>query len=116
VEILKPVMQKFRHSETQKGDCYRACICSLLEISDEDVPNFVEYPNHTEVLLDFLRERGYRPHWDVQPPDLPYYMAIGVSPRGLRHAVIYSDGKLAHDPHPDGGGVIPDRYELLEEI
>jgi hypothetical protein len=46
-----------------------------------------------------------------------YYFAIGPSPRGVMHQVIYKDGKLFHDPHPSGGGILSvERYLTLENI
>ncbi len=44
-------------------------------------------------------------YYSENPPEQEYYMAWGTSPRGIKHSVIYSKGKLVHDPHPDGGGV-----------
>lgn len=36
-----------------------------------------------------------------------FYLVTGMSPRNrdTRHIVIYRDGKLWHDPHPDGTGL-----------
>lgn len=38
-------------------------------------------------------------------PDIPY-MVSGVSPRGVLHVVIYQNGEMIHDPHPDGNGLV----------
>ena len=114
---MKPVMQKNIHNPEQGiiGDCYRACICSLLEISDEDVENFVENPNYPMNVVEFLRIKGLRLcHGIESPVHTEFYIVCGVSPRDVRHSVIYSKGKLVHDPHPSGGGVIPDLYLWLE--
>lgn len=94
----------------------RACICSLLEISDEGVPNFVEDDNYPMQLVEFLKEKGYRlRNSKVEPKGIKYYMAVGISPRGLNHVVIYQNGKMIYDPHPDGGGVKDIMlYEWLE--
>lgn len=37
-------------------------------------------------------------------PDRPYQV-VGKSPRDYMHVVIYMNGELWHDPHPEGGGV-----------
>ena len=116
---MKPIKQKNIHNPEKgiQGDCLRACICSLLEISDEGVPNFVEDKQYPVQLVNFLKEKGFRLRWvEEEPKDIEYYMAFGTGPRGFRHAVIYSKGKLVHDPHPEGGGLmLPDLYVLLEK-
>ena len=103
---MKPIKQKLIHSEGVKGDCLRACMCSLLEISDEGVPNFVDDPHYPEKLWDWCQANKIMFYNDDNPPEgVEYYMAWGTSPRGLKHSVIYNNGKLVHDPHPDGGDV-----------
>jgi hypothetical protein len=114
---MKPIMQKNMYNPQKgiKGDCYRACICSLLEISDKNVPNFIEDPNYPMNVVEFLKRKGYRlRHSTEYPSDIEYCIANGLSPRGVRHSVIYSKGKLVHDPHPNGGDVVVDLYLWLE--
>ncbi len=104
-----PVMQKLRHNPENnvKGDCLRACICSLLEISDENVPNFVDDDNYPEKLYEWLQNKNLLFYYSDDPPKgIEYYMAWGTSPRGSKHSVICKCGKLVHDPHPDGGDVV----------
>jgi hypothetical protein len=50
--------------------------------------------------------------------DLPeFYLASGLSPRGVHHAVIYSKGALVHDPHfSDAGIASVERVEYLRPI
>lgn len=114
-----PIKQKniYNHEKGIIGDCLRACICSLLEIDDTDVYNFAEDEDYPMELIKFLKDRGYRMRYSkIEPKDIvKYYMVWGISPRGLNHSVIYSDGKLVHDPHPYGGGVVPDMYAWLEK-
>ena len=113
-----PIKQKNLHNPQQGivGDCYRACICSLLEISDEGVENFVENPDYPMNVVNFLKDKGFRIRHDTQPPkDIEFYIANGISPRGVRHSVIHSNGQLAHDPHPSNAGNIPDLYLWLEK-
>lgn len=46
-----------------------------------------------------------------------YYFASGPSPRGVMHQVIYKEGKLFHDPHPSGDGILEVRHFItLEDI
>ena len=42
-----------------------------------------------------------------------YFLVGGKSPRGYSHSVIYTKYGLAHDPHPEGGGVIPESVSLI---
>lgn len=36
-----------------------------------------------------------------------YHVVVGPSPRGAyNHAVVGLNGKIVHDPHPDGGGLL----------
>ena len=106
---MRPVKQAQRHDPENGviGDCFRACICSLLEIDINAAPNFVEDPDWPEQLYSFLTRYGCILEWnETGPPEgTEYYIVQGTSPRGVNHSVIYKDGKLAHDPHPDGGGV-----------
>ncbi len=109
---MKPVYQtKFGATE---GNCLAACIASLLETDIDDIPDFSPRPDDmvhwTAHFRKFFKERGLLAEWFN--PDLKYatpagiyYLAWGTSPRGLPHSVIYRNGKLVHDPHPEGGGV-----------
>lgn len=45
-------------------------------------------------------------------PNVPL-LVNGLSPRGFMHSVIWMDGELYHDPHPEGGGVIPANVTFL---
>lgn len=117
------------------GDCWRACIASLLEVPIADVPHFVAL--HPDVDGDELAETQGPPWWresnawiarvrpgweirawDVPSPWTPVYVyrkgmpdrviLSGRSPRGdWLHSVLVwdADGTLAHDPFPGGGGV-----------
>lgn len=54
---MKPVFQRI--IDSTKGDCLKCCICSLFELDYDDVPNFVEYTRWYEMLVEFLKVRGY---------------------------------------------------------
>lgn len=103
------------------GDCMRASLCSLLEISDENVPNFAEYDEDTyhKMISEFLYSKGYRLIYtetiDDIPSNIEYFMAMGLSPRGNNHAVIYNRNGLIHDPHPFGGGINPSWFAWLRK-
>lgn len=100
-----------------QGNCQSACLAMLLGLDLAAVPNFNDGgPPHEfgQRQLAWLAARGLYSmtftKWEgggffsFPPPG--YFITGGVSPRGNRHAVIYRDGELWHDPHPEGGGLI----------
>ena len=107
---MKPVQQTITG---EGGDCLRACVASLLELPIEEVPNFCEDRDWCVWLPKLqicLQARGlkmevYTTSWCEEPA-----MAWGYSPRGLPHSVIYQSGRLAHDPHPSGDGIVCPLY------
>ena len=120
--LMKPVDQTLFYDPTapadrQRGNCWSACIASLLEVPIDDVPNFVQIDvnggeNWFAHTMRFLNERGY--HLVAVDPLAPgdvHYIQTGLSPRSpadggeVHHAVIHLHGELAHDPHPDRTGV-----------
>jgi hypothetical protein len=118
-----PVYQSLLTDKKKKiqGDCLRACICSLLHLPIKDIPHFIEHKTrkgHTwiDFLEEWLKTKGYKLFFDKDIPNTEFYMVWGTSPRGSYHSVIHSVGKLVHDPHPNGGDVIPSQYVWLEEI
>lgn len=94
-----------------KGNCHSACIAMLLGLSIDDVPNFNDSADYNGALQAFLRDRGYTMlTFPISATELRVFQkgfAIigGMSPRGHLHAVLYKDGELWHDPHPERGGV-----------
>ncbi len=109
----------------QYGDCFRACIASLMDMPAESVPHVLENYGAEEDadfigrMNDWLRPHGFL---FLEFPtacdednlsrvsrgyfyDL-HYVLLGTSPRGCNHNAIYKAGDLVHDPHPDGGGII----------
>lgn len=115
------------------GNCYPACLASLLDLDLASVPHFFQLHADAEAALDetlrFLRRHGYTTMSFDWAPWLNRYapgtLAIfsGQSPRGdWKHAVvgeITADGwRLAHDPHPSRAGIVgdPDSVELLIKL
>ena len=111
---MKPVFQSKLYilDASHNGNCYAACLASLLELQLWMVPPFEEmfargtwFARSVEWLTRFhglklVRTEGH----DVQ--NLPeFYIANGLSPRGVHHSTIFSGGRLVHDPHPSGAGI-----------
>lgn len=109
--------------EVPGGNCFSACVASLLELPIEQVPYFMgDEPFDTEprddwfpTLLDWLEPRGW---WAVPVPLnndwRPSGLCIlsGKSPRGdFDHSVVAMGRgcgeplEVVHDPHPSRAGV-----------
>lgn len=109
-----PVAQSKLYNEDgiHNGNCYAACLASMLEIPLWMVPPFEDmFARHVwrQRTQDWLaRMFGLRMvRIDGHPvEDLPeFYIANGPSARGVHHSTIYSAGTLVHDPHPSGSGI-----------
>ena len=101
-----------------RGNCFSACLASLLEIPIESVPLFLsEIGDRTRFdwanrLDQWLANFGlYALHFastsgapNVMPASL--HIMTGISPRGRPHAVIGKAGRIVHDPHPEKSGLV----------
>lgn len=111
-----PVDQTRLHGENVKGNCFRACIASVLELSIDEVPAFEDMTIPYEWIdrcIEFLESHGYQYEGIYSLEDLRdcngvdgYLVANGKSPRGdFKHSVIWKDGAIVHDPHPSRSGL-----------
>jgi hypothetical protein len=109
---MKPVHCRIKHDPPHSyGDCWRACIASLLEISrPEDIPHFAEDGCDFETSVARIREylfpnnaflthfAGSIPLNDVlsfmgqRNPNI-YYLLCAEG-----HVVVCKDDKIVHDP------------------
>jgi hypothetical protein len=97
-----PVEQ--RYLKPPEGDCFAACMASILELPLDGMPNFkgsdwfykwqewLKPMNLTLLMINYNQE-GQAPYG---------YSILGAqSPRGdFLHAVVCFDGEIVHDPHP----------------
>ena len=104
------------------GDCWRACIASILNLSSSEVPNFADCGDMSVMLektREWLKPRGLAlfqtycsGHWTVEKvlawfsaksPDAPFILC-GASRRdpASDHAVVAMGGSIAHDPSGSG--------------
>lgn len=119
--------QKYLH-EPEKGiygSCWQTVIACLLDCElDEALPVQLLFDEsdywyfHLEM---WLKGVGYKiTRIEKHPDDKKlFYMVAGTSPRNpeISHVVIYQNGKMVHDPHPDGTGILDEKYiEILEKI
>ncbi|KLI04534.1 MULTISPECIES: hypothetical protein [Mycolicibacterium] len=101
------------------GDCWRACIASVIGCPIAEVPHFVRDHGDDgwfEATNAWLAARcgetiRYAPV-ETWPPDLstrrPYVILNGGSPRGeFAHCVVAdaASGDMVHDPHPSREGI-----------
>jgi hypothetical protein len=109
----------------EQGDCYRACLASILNMPAREVPNFADAVDEAgwdamfAAVRAWLRERGiglFRTYcsagWEIEKllevfsganPGVP----IILSARSRRnpddnHAVVVMDGRIIHDPSNSG--------------
>lgn len=112
---MTPVMQTKLHGKdgAHNGNCLAAALASLLDLPLWMVPPFEDMFGRSDWraridawLSRLLASELKRVEGHVIE-DLPeFYIASGLSPRGVRHSVIYRSGALAHDPHPSGAGIL----------
>lgn len=110
-----PVNQSKLYAENgiHNGDCFAACLASLLELPLWMVPPFEQMfgrgdwrdrPNlwlSRMFALELVRTEGH--DWRALPE---FYIANGPGPRGVHHSVIYRRGSRTHDPHWSKDGIL----------
>ena len=108
---MKPVFQdKFGKPD---GNCFAACVASILEL--DYIPDINGNDDRWWFAVnEFLQPFGlFYLEFKVNHPDgeltldmIPgFVILVGPGPRGINHAVVGLNGKIIHDPHPDGGGI-----------
>lgn len=127
---MRPVYQtKFETNVTRPddpdawGDCFSACVASILEIELSEVPVFAASPTGSWFLAfeEWARSRSLGvvvsytegAPWYISPGVLA--IASGKSPRGeWRHSVVMDGlGEIVHDPRPEGGGLDGNATEIM---
>lgn len=121
----------------QKGNCFAACIASLMERNITDVLNVEELyvlPDWEIILQRWLNEHKWEWRTDMNfncfhdrlnyatEDDMrnryylqdDYYLISGKTVRNIQHLCIYKAGILIHDPHPSNEGLIT--FEVFETI
>lgn len=121
---MKPQMMSVPHLPPEQfGDCYRACIASILEVSIDTVPHcgargeahwHEEHAKLDAWLADrdmFIVFHKFDAKHTAENIELwkgvGYHLIGGRSPRGP-HFTVGLAGVVIHDPSPLGGGLVPD--------
>lgn len=127
---MKPIMQTVVSDETMgiRGNCLWAAISSITEIPLEQFKDFEYLLDGTwfPPLWDILTKNGFtylgmlRDKEGILSYDVGidgYYVVAGGSPRGFKsgHAVVFKNGKMVHDPHPEGAGITTIDYAYMIE-
>ena len=108
----RPSEEAVKVMQSGPDDCMRACLATYFGCALEDVPE-LQSSEWTAQVRQFARKRGFGyvtiavPNEDVFKEAFSSGMLIvsGKSARERLHAVIYKDGALWHDPHPDSDGI-----------
>lgn len=86
------------------GNCFAACVASILEVSLDEVPNYHGWL-WWDQWIEWLTKRGLT-FYTVQPAPnfagpLGYAILTGKSPRGdWDHCVVTYNGDVVWDPSP----------------
>lgn len=114
----KKLIQTRMHTGMQpheRGNCFPAVIACIMGLdSAEDaiqVQELYDSGNWAWSLMQWLEERGWE--WgslNDHQYDGSFYLCSGNSPRGVSHVCIYQNGKLWHDPHPSGAGLLTEEF------
>lgn len=115
------------------GDCFRACIASLLDMKTNDVPHFVKIDMRAKISWTCTLDQWLAPQglwycdfpadvktWCVWTPTSGMYaIGSGKSPRrsDWDHSVVVKLHRLGmtivHDPHPSRAGVVDNKITLI---
>lgn len=98
---------KQRIIDNKKGDCFTACIASLLEIPYEDIPDIPLW-GWMEVVSPFLRKNGFT-YEGYQKPEKAIELSVGIDGfyivdvpsqnfEGIFHSVIFKGLDFVFDP------------------
>lgn len=110
---MTPVLQTIVGKD--KGNCFAACLASLLDMPCDEVPNFIgddpgggywfdhcnRWLAERDLALVMIRGGEQGVFWTA---DGVLFIASVYGPRGLRHAVVMKMESdlpvLVHDPYP----------------
>lgn len=120
---MTPVDQQIL--EDGRGDCLRACVCSVLDLDPDEVPNFADF-GFMDAVDKWLNDMG-KAFLRISLPKetnvnafyfwTPGPMLVwGTSPRprldgGTKQHMVVAKPKgygleIVHDPHPDRTGLL----------
>lgn len=120
---MTPTKQTILHDPAngQFGDCFRACIASLLDLPITAVPHvcdakpdgdttwYVEISEwlaieHGLIYFEFGNGDGWAESFAAAGGEC-FHVISGRSPRGHLHAIVGRNGEPFFDPHPSNAGL-----------
>ena len=117
---MKPVSQSVLHDPDKGdvGDCFAACLASILEVEIEEVPSPTdekEYPQWFDPYKEYLVSKGFQPLWvHLDGCVVPgYTVRSGMAVRGVEHSCVAYNGEVVWDPHPSQDGLITHTDTLM---
>ena len=132
---MTPVSQTEFCGPHSTGNCWAACIASMLDLPLADVPDLrgkadgewydltVKFLRSKGMTIDISGGRTRRPEGGFRfappPPGEGPLIASGESPRGASggHSIIVDrSGAMLHDPHPSGDGICGHPWDYWEII
>lgn len=104
---MTPVTQT---REGSNGNCLQAALASVTNKRIDEVPDFAgRGKDWLWDLLVWCKRQGLRALYTKNRHALLAHRGLAVvqgkAARGFKHAVVYRDGRLAHDPHPSRAGL-----------
>jgi hypothetical protein len=92
-----------------EGNCFSACVASILHVPLSDVPTFCKHDDWWERFTAWLKERGFWAlplKYNEEFPPAGFHILSGKSPRGdFQHSVVAFGNEMIHDPHPSRAGI-----------
>jgi hypothetical protein len=120
-----PVYQTMTVANDGTGNCFNACVASILELPLRDVAQVLpDFPgNYWGEWEAWGQSRGleitYRPLGEAPPKGFAIASGMGGrhfpeghprAGREIMHAVVVFNGETIHDPFPGGKGIDHARY------
>jgi len=106
---------------SEQGDCFQACVASILEIPLEDAFDCRPYPDETwfDKFNEWLRPRGLYciifDHTAEKPLACTQILGFAIMDcmsttlyQGEHHVVVIHNQEVVHDPNPHAGGRLGD--------
>ena len=114
---MTPVKQNITHDAVSVGNCFQACVASILDLPLDEVPHFCnDYGQVDRFPLNYMKwlaarglvylefstdSTGAMEFWG-------HHLICGPSPRGdFLHSVVGFNGEPVFDPHPSGDMLRP---------
>jgi hypothetical protein len=141
-KVFQTILAGVNEPKGKRGNCMQAVVASLLELSLDDVPNFIDSDLWWDDYVNFMKQEGYEyinvyynpnayKNDEIREESLinniknhegvnGYFKAVVASPKyweseqGTHAVIIDKDLNIVHDPSPNYQDVID--YPEADEI